>query len=189
MAMPTMSVYSASKFALEGATESLCYELRPFGIHVTLIQPGFINSESFRRTRLTEGGEQALADSESPYHQHYLQMSRFVAGLMGRTRSRSQSVARRILKTICRRKPPLRVSGTLDASLFTLLRRLLPRRLYHALLYRSLPGVQSWGTVLEIDDQVESHALEGGHVAAGSGHADTAASESPGKESHDSTLG
>ena len=40
MAMPTMALYSASKFALEGATESLWYEVRPFGIKVTRIASG-----------------------------------------------------------------------------------------------------------------------------------------------------
>jgi len=40
MAMPTMAVYSASKFALEGASEAMWYELRPRGVHVSLVQPG-----------------------------------------------------------------------------------------------------------------------------------------------------
>ena len=50
-AMPTMSIYSASKFALEGASESLWYEMRPFGVRVSLVRPGFINSDGFRKVR------------------------------------------------------------------------------------------------------------------------------------------
>ena len=38
--MPTMGAYSASKFALEGITEALYYEMRPWNVTVSLIQPG-----------------------------------------------------------------------------------------------------------------------------------------------------
>jgi len=48
MAMPTMGTYSASKFALEGATEALWYEVRPWNIQVSLVEPGFVRSHSFR---------------------------------------------------------------------------------------------------------------------------------------------
>jgi NAD(P)-dependent dehydrogenase (short-subunit alcohol dehydrogenase family) len=40
--VPLLSLYSASKFALEGYSESLRYELRDFGISVSLIEPGFV---------------------------------------------------------------------------------------------------------------------------------------------------
>jgi len=47
IAMPTMASYSASKHALKGASEALWYEMKPYGINVSLIQPGFIKSNSF----------------------------------------------------------------------------------------------------------------------------------------------
>ncbi|MBZ4418734.1 SDR family oxidoreductase [Myxococcus sp. RHSTA-1-4] len=46
--LPFQGLYSASKFALEGLTESLRLEVAPFGIQATLVQPGDV------RTRLTE---------------------------------------------------------------------------------------------------------------------------------------
>jgi short-subunit dehydrogenase len=66
MAMPTMAPYSASKFALEGACEALWYELRPFGVHVTLVQPGFIRSDGFTKVRTTRGGRWSSAHDEDP---------------------------------------------------------------------------------------------------------------------------
>ena len=40
MSMPGMSAYASSKFALEGITEALAGELKPFGITVILVEPG-----------------------------------------------------------------------------------------------------------------------------------------------------
>lgn len=145
MAMPTMAVYSASKFALEGASEALWYEVRPFGIFVTLLEPGFIHSASFQNSQLTEESAHSVASHADPYHAHYEHMGPFVARLMDWSRSSPESVARRIERALTMRSPPLRMSGTPDAFLFQMLRRVLPRRAYHALLYRALPNVGCWG--------------------------------------------
>jgi NAD(P)-dependent dehydrogenase (short-subunit alcohol dehydrogenase family) len=145
MAMPTMSLYSAAKFALEGATEALWYEVRPWGIHVSLIEPGFIRSDSFRNTRFTQRSFRATLDEDDAYHPHYLHMADFIEGMMARTIATPEHVARSIVRTLQNRRPPLRVYATPDAHLFALLRRLLPRGLYHAVLYRALPHIRAWG--------------------------------------------
>lgn len=144
MAMPTMAVYSASKFALEGMTESLWYEVRPWNIKVTLVQPGFIRSASFERTRYTELGRKAEQDERDPYHAHYTHMAAFIARCMLRSTATSEQVARVIARLLERRNPPLRVAATPDARFFGLMRRLLPRGMYHRLLYWCLPGIRKW---------------------------------------------
>src|SRR6059058_3003430 len=39
------SAYAASKFGLEGWMESLRFEIEPFGIHTTIVEPGFFRTE------------------------------------------------------------------------------------------------------------------------------------------------
>jgi short-subunit dehydrogenase len=145
MAMPTMALYSASKFALEGAFEALWYEVRPWNIHVTLVQPGFVRSESFRNTRLTAQAINGKRDPQDAYHAHYAHMEGFIAHWMQRALSSPDHVARVIARIMKRPHPPLRACATPDAWIFALLRRLLPRELYHRFLYACLPRVREWG--------------------------------------------
>jgi NAD(P)-dependent dehydrogenase (short-subunit alcohol dehydrogenase family) len=145
MAMPTMAIYAASKFALEGATEALFYEVRPWNIHVTLVQPGFVHSGSFENVRLTAASERSVTDLDEAYHAHYEYMSPFIAKLMRLARATPDSIAKRIVRVMHRRRPPLRIPVTLDARVFSFLRRWMPRGFYHWLLYRSLPGIKRWG--------------------------------------------
>ena len=145
MAMPTMAVYSASKFALEGASESLWYEVRPWGISVTLVEPGFIRSSSFENVRLTQLSAHSRTTQSDPYHAHYACMEPFIARMMGLSLVTPERIARRVLRLMSSPRPPLRVSATPDAMVFDLLRRFLPRRLYHWILYRNLPRIRTWG--------------------------------------------
>jgi short-subunit dehydrogenase len=147
MAMPTMALYSASKFALEGATEALWYEVRPWSIMVTLLQPGFIRSASFRNTVYTAESQEAAADPKNPYYGHYHHMAAFISKLMMLTYATPERIAQKVLRLMRRRRPPLRVPATFDASVFAFLRRWLPREIYHAVLYCGLPSVKCWGTM------------------------------------------
>lgn len=145
MAMPTMAIYSASKFALEGATEALWYEVRPWNIKVCLIQPGFINSDSFKNVELTRESRKSIQDKNNPYYYHYNSMAPFIAKMMRLSPSTPETIAHKIHKVINSGNPPLRVPVTLDAYFLGLIRKLLPRSLYHALMYYSLPRIFRWG--------------------------------------------
>ena len=54
--IPFQAYYSASKFALEGFAESMAYEVAPFGVHITLVQPGNIATDFTARRVVAAGG-------------------------------------------------------------------------------------------------------------------------------------
>lgn len=51
-ALPTMGIYSATKFAVEGFSEALQAEVKDFGIHVTLIEPNSFQTDFFGRSAI-----------------------------------------------------------------------------------------------------------------------------------------
>ncbi|RIV82618.1 SDR family oxidoreductase [Aurantiacibacter xanthus] len=54
--MPFMSVYGASKWAIEGFSEALAYEVRPFGITVRLLEPGLAPDTRFGESAQDRAG-------------------------------------------------------------------------------------------------------------------------------------
>jgi short-subunit dehydrogenase len=64
MAIPLNSAYTSSKFAVEGFSESVRYELEDFGIKVILIEPGVIKSNFYENIKMSKN---SLADPKSPY--------------------------------------------------------------------------------------------------------------------------
>ena len=50
-ALPGLGGYAGSKFALEGITEALRHEMRPFGVRVVLVEPGPYQTDIFGRNR------------------------------------------------------------------------------------------------------------------------------------------
>lgn len=143
LAMPTMGSYSASKYALEGLSEVLWYEVRPLGINVSLIQPGFVRSKSFLNVvySVQSGPEHGVEGLYADYYQH---MTPFIERLMEFSFTTPASVARRVLRTIQRRNPPLWIPATFDAKVFYYLRRFVPRRILLELLFATLPRVRLW---------------------------------------------
>ncbi len=145
LAMPTMASYSASKHALEGASEALWYEMKPFGINVSLIQPGFINSHSFQNvyySKKVKSENQNVGGIYSDYYQH---MGPFIEKLMKLSWTTSEHVAKKILWVVQKENPPLWVPATPDAVVFYLFRRLIPRRWLMPVLFFFLPNSKLWG--------------------------------------------
>jgi NADP-dependent 3-hydroxy acid dehydrogenase YdfG len=144
LAMPTMASYSASKYALEGASESLWYEVRPLGINVSLIQPGFVRSNSFRNVYYSEKSNPTVCFEEA-YSDYYSNMNPFIEKMMNRSLTTPDQVAKTILGVIQQESPPLWIPATFDAILFYYIRRILPRRILLPVLFWALPGARNWG--------------------------------------------
>jgi short-subunit dehydrogenase len=143
LAMPTMSAYTASKYALEGASEALWYEARPLGIDVVLLQPGFIRSESFKRVYHSQKSHPSQT-TEGPYCDYYENMTPFIEKLMNWSFVTPEKMAELVLKVIRWQRPPLRIAATPDAAIFGLLRRLIPRRWFQPFLFICLPKARQW---------------------------------------------
>jgi short-subunit dehydrogenase len=52
IAIPLDSIYHGTKFALEGLSESIQYELEPFGIKIILIEPGAVGSNFWKNLKM-----------------------------------------------------------------------------------------------------------------------------------------
>ena len=67
ISFPLDSIYHRTKFGLEGLSESIQYELEPFGIKSILIEPGAINSNFMMNLKMTASGQDN--NKNSPYRQ------------------------------------------------------------------------------------------------------------------------
>lgn len=117
--VPFDGIYSASKFALESATEALHFEVHPFGIRMALIEPGGFETvfSANRRTahRYTEG---------SPYVEYDQRFEQALTRLpTGGERADPQVVAEAIYNAVHDEEPKLRYLVGQDAEMIGGLRR------------------------------------------------------------------
>lgn len=144
LAMPTMASYSASKYALEGVSEALWFEVKPLGIDVCMVQPGFIRSNSFKNVYYTEQSRPEVC-IDAAYCDYYRHMAPFIERLMRWSSATPEKIAKLVLRVIQTEHPPIWIPATIDAFIFSYLKRFVPRRLLLPLLFAALPGASKWG--------------------------------------------
>lgn len=110
LGLPGMSAYVATKFALEGLSESLAHEVEQFGIKVILVEPGVVKTKIFDNRVV---GQAALRDG-SPYF-GMLGSLNATFGAMLKHASTSDQVATTILQAVSSKEPKFRYPVGQDA--------------------------------------------------------------------------
>lgn len=133
LGLPFSGLYSASKFALEGMSESLRLETRGFGIRVALVEPGDFRSDLAATRRIAEAAAKNEAYREAFAH-FQAQQEEDEAGA-----PTPEPVARLVQRILADPNPRLRYSvGMLGQRIVIPLKRLLPQRLFEWTLIRVL---------------------------------------------------
>jgi NAD(P)-dependent dehydrogenase (short-subunit alcohol dehydrogenase family) len=130
--LPFQTFYSASKFAIEGLAEALAYEVEPFGIKVTLVEPGNVRTEFTDKRRMVPGREGTPTGAEDAYAGA---VSKAV-GVMARDERNGvppESVAAVVRKVLEAKRPPRRTSvGKASERVGLIAKRVLPFRTFQA---------------------------------------------------------
>jgi len=100
-AFPTLGLYHASKWALEGFSQSLAAEVQDFGIKVTLVEPTGYETDW--------GGASSVQATKLPFYDGIRAKLAEIFGAVRRTRGNPQATGPAILKVVDADKPPLRV--------------------------------------------------------------------------------
>lgn len=137
VAMPFRGAYNASKFAVEGLTDTLRLELSKTNIQVSLIEPGPIESQ-FRHNALQALKENITIDN-SPFKADY---QNSISRLEKKTSNNSftlgpEAVYKKLLHALEAKKPKSRYYVTFPTHLFGFLRRFLPVFLLDKILARA----------------------------------------------------
>jgi NAD(P)-dependent dehydrogenase (short-subunit alcohol dehydrogenase family) len=137
LAPPLLGPYCASKFALEGMTESLRHELRPWNIPVVLIVPGTIRTEIWRKSREQIDSVERELDADALAHYgSFLDQFRASVEKQARSGLRPEVVVRVVVNAMRAPNPRHRyVIGT-EARLAELMTRVLPARWKNRLVAR-----------------------------------------------------
>ena len=129
---PFNGAYVASKFALEGISESLRTEIAPLGVYVSVVEPGLFDTDFDKnqiRAARADDPSMAYAPYMRRYSERHSQFDHLAADPI--------RVARVVEKIVRSRSPGFRYPVGVDARAGIAGARLLPERLFHAILSRA----------------------------------------------------
>lgn len=121
ISIPYQSMYSASKYAIEALTEALRIEVKPFGIKVSMVEPGDT------KTGFTANRQYTRASSNSAYSAYFTRSLKTMEKDEQNGPPPKLAVDA-ILKIINSNNPPIRITAGFSYKLLVFLKRLLPSR-------------------------------------------------------------
>jgi NAD(P)-dependent dehydrogenase (short-subunit alcohol dehydrogenase family) len=132
--IPVYSAYVASKFALEGLSESMRYELKEFGVNIVIIEPGVI------KTNIVENLKTADKRSiwEYPYTNLIERVSKGFEKMMDNSSSPPKLVAEAILNAITSKEPEIRYVVGDDAKSIMKVRKSSSNKEFENWMYESI---------------------------------------------------
>ena len=119
---PLLGFYSASKFAIEGYTEALRHEVKPFQIRVSLVEPGLVKTNLVHNTQY---GTDLVSDYDPCRQRISEALEKYLEKALG-----PSEVAECVLNVIESKSPKLRYTVGKDAARAFRLRRFLPQSLF-----------------------------------------------------------
>ncbi len=131
--------YHATKYAVDALSDALRFEVKGFGVHVAILQPGLIRTE-FAETAATEAG----ATAEGPYASFNASVAKstrdaYAKGPLARLGGGPEAVAKAIEHAITSDKPKIRYRVTPSARLLIGQRRVMTAGLWDRMLATQFP--------------------------------------------------
>ncbi len=134
--MPYRGAYNASKYAIEGLTDTLRLELADTPIKVSLLEPGPITS-NFRKTSTVKFKQHIQWQQSVHKHQYELQLERLQKkGAANRFTLEPEAVTRCLIHALESENPKVRYKITFPTRLFSFLKRILTSRSLDRLLQK-----------------------------------------------------
>jgi short-subunit dehydrogenase len=132
ISIPQFSAYAASKWAVEGFSESLTYELTPFNIKVKIIEPGTIATNFFNKSLEVASGEKML--SYEPIVSRTLNKLK-TKGEKGGSPTKTAAM---IFKAATSTTSRLRYRQEWNAHFLLTMRSLIPSRLFRYIMQKAM---------------------------------------------------
>lgn len=135
--VPMEGAYGASKFALEGLADALRVELRPWHVDVSLVEPGPMDTGSWRDLpRMIDDMEERMSPANRDLYSRHTAGLRSVVNRFGPRAMPPDAVARVVERALTARRPRARYLAGTDAHAMIAMQAVLPTRVGDAVAAR-----------------------------------------------------